>query len=250
MTSQCGDEVLLRVAPDMFWFAPIPFVHHQADPQSLDAWHGAMIAEARRAYTPAVLDVPDTRHAHDLGRPPDRVNAVWSESQPTAVGIWHRVPTNNFLHLGEPGAERLRALIEEKFLVALHTFQLAETSSRARITESWIQFYRAGDNKVLHNHERYGPPYPRRPWAGAYYLDDGDPHPDMPYAGVLSFQVRGLNYFFRPRPGLLLMWPADVLHQVHPFYGSRERVVVNFNISDGGLGASRDDHADRTSGGE
>src|SRR5262249_52356869 len=151
---------------DMFWFAPIPFVYHQTSAQSLDTWHREMIAEARCAYTAAVLEVPDVRHAHDLGDVPDRVNDVWSESQPTAVGIWHRVPTNNFLQLGQPGSQRLRALIEEQFLAALRTFNLALPSSTPCITESWIQFYGGGDTKVLHNHERYGPPYPRRQWAG------------------------------------------------------------------------------------
>jgi len=101
----------------------------------------------------------------------------------------------------------------------------------AWISESWVQFYKQADYKVLHNHERYGPPYPDNRWAGSYYIDDGDPDSTMPYSGVLSFRVRQVNYYVRPRPGLLLMWPADILHQVHPFYGSRERVAVNFNIN-------------------
>lgn len=56
----------------------------------------------------------------------------------------------------------------------------------------------------------------------------------MPYSGVLSFRVRNVNYFVRPAAGLLILWPADVLHEVHPFYGARERVVINFNINASG----------------
>ncbi len=72
---------------------------------------------------------------------------------------------------------------------------------------------------------------PRHRWAGAYYVDDGAPDPSMPYSGVLSFRVRDQNYLFRPKPGLLLLWPSEILHEVHPFYGTRDRVAINFNIS-------------------
>ena len=84
---------------------------------------------------------------------------------------------------------------------------------------------------MLHNHERYGPPYPQHRWSGAYYIADGTPDETMPYSGMFSFRVRGTNYFVRPRPGLLMLWPADILHEVHPFYGAERRVVINFNIN-------------------
>ena len=53
----------------------------------------------------------------------------------------------------------------------------------------------------------------------------------MPYSGMFSFRVRQTSYYVRPKPGLLLMWPADVLHEVAPFYGKDERIVINFNIN-------------------
>ena len=28
-----------------------------------------------------------------------------------------------------------------------------------------------------------------------------------------------------------MLWPADILHEVHPFYGERPRIVINFNIN-------------------
>ena len=53
----------------------------------------------------------------------------------------------------------------------------------------------------------------------------------MPYSGMFSFRVRLTSYYIKPKPGLLLMWPADILHKVAPFYGKSERVVINFNIN-------------------
>jgi len=223
-------NVLYNFSEDLFHLAPIPFVYHHAQIENLDTWHEQLIQEARDAFSEAILEVPDVRHIEDMGSPPRFEDNSWSEEQIPAVGVWHSVPTNGFLNLEVTSVKLLRQLIEQRYLHAL-TILGGEKAHEAWISESWIQFYKRGDYKVLHNHERYGPPYPLNPWAGAYYIDDGDPDPTMPYSGVLSFRVRQVNYYLPPRSGLLVMWPADILHQVHPFYGSRERIVVNFNIN-------------------
>mgnify|MGYP005685766071 CR=1 FL=1 len=223
------DAELINVTGSLYGFAPIPFVLHQERPADLQSWHDSLIQDACEAYTADVLDVPDERHIDDMGDPPEPTPDAWCEDQIPPVGVWHRVPTNGFLGLDTPAVSRLRALIESHYQHALEHLGCIEPG--AHISESWIQFYSDTDHKVLHNHERYGPPHPPDRWAGAYYIDDGAPDPHMPYAGVLCFRVRGRRHFFRPRPGLLLIWPADVLHEVHPFYGQRERVVVNFNIN-------------------
>jgi len=221
---------LYQVADDLHFLAPAPFVYHLSDDKDVAEWHRRLITTARRAFSEPVLEVPDVRHAHRLGDPPSFSDASWSEEQIPAVGVWHRVPTNGFLGLDDPDVRRLRQLIEGRYANAVAKLE-GKPGLTPWVSESWIQFYRAGDYKVLHNHERYGPPYPYNRWAGAYYIDDGDPDSTMPYSGVISFRVRHANHFVRPKPGLLLIWPADVLHEVHPFYGQRERVVVNFNIN-------------------
>jgi hypothetical protein len=228
---------LCRVNDDLFHFAPVPLIYRDLGPDEAAELNPELVEVARNTFTGPVLEVPDRRHIDDLGTAPEMADSIWSKTQPTPVGIWHRVPTNNLLDVPADAVKRLRAIIENRYLFALSATGRTEPGEQVSpaITESWIQFYRAGDDKVLHNHERYGPPYPRHPWAGAYYVADGDPDPSMPYAGVLSFRVRNENYFFRPRAGLLLMWPADILHEVHPFYGRSERIVINFNIN-GGLG--------------
>lgn len=225
-------DILHHFADDIYHLAPIPFIYHQVEREKLTAWHADLVEEARCAFSETVLEVPDVRHIADMGSVPNFKDNSWSEDElpPPAIGVWHNVPTNGYLKLKAPSVTKLKQLIEERYLNALKALD-GPHEHEAKITESWIQFYKASDYKVLHNHERYGPPYMKNSWAGAYYIDDGGPDPSMPYSGVLSFRVRQANYFFPPRSGLLLMWPSDILHEVHPFYGSRERIVVNFNIS-------------------
>ncbi len=214
----------------LFHLAPIPLVMHQVEDLDHDRWHRQLIDDAISAFSNGILEVPDVRHIHDLGVPPDQPPDAWCERQTAAVGVWHRVPTNQYLSLQTDAIARLRCLVEYHYCRALLEVE-GIAKPEAHISESWIQFYQSGDYKVLHNHERYGPPYPQHRWAGAYYIDDGAPDLTMPYSGVFSFRVREVNHFVRPVAGLLLIWPADVLHEVHPFYGARPRIVVNFNVN-------------------
>ena len=223
-------NILHHFSEDLFHLAPIPFIYHRVQEKNTDEWHQQLIWEARRAFSESVLEVPDVRHISDMGSTPQFDDPTWSETQIPAVGVWHSVPTKNYLELEAPSVKVLKRLIEQRYLNAIA--MLGDSGKHEPwISESWIQFYKQGDYKVLHNHERYGPPYPNNRWAGAYYIDDGDPDATMPYSGLLSFLVRQVNHYIRPLPGLLVMWPADILHEVHPFYGTRERVVVNFNIN-------------------
>ena len=44
------------------------------------------------------------------------------------------------------------------------------------------------------------------------------------------YDLRGSKHFIRPKAGMLLIWPHDIVHSVEPFYGMTERAVINFNI--------------------
>jgi Putative 2OG-Fe(II) oxygenase len=222
-------NILLPHAEDLFHFAPVPLVYHVVPQDVCQTWHPELIADARRAMSRPILDVPDVRHVKDLGSPFHFPDPTWREEHLPAIGVWHQVPTNAYLKLDTPCVQRLTTLIEARFLNAL-TLLGVKHGGQASITESWIQFYESGDYKVLHNHERYSAPYDPHRWSGAYYITDGAPDQTMPYSGVLSFRVRQDNYLIRPISGLLLLWPADILHEVHPFYGKDHRIVVNFNI--------------------
>ncbi|MEC7518675.1 MAG: putative 2OG-Fe(II) oxygenase [Myxococcota bacterium] len=224
------DHGILRpFAGDVYHLAPIPIFYRVLDRPDLGEFHAALMTAATAAMEQRLLEVPDEKHAEDLGHaPPDWHPHSFTEAHPPAVGIWHCVPTNQFLDLEADAVRQLRRSIEDAFVETVRVTSGSRVS--ATLTESWIQLYRNGDRKVLHNHERYDPPPFEHMWAGAYYVDDGAPVENMKYSGLFSFRIRGENHFIRPKPGLLMMWPADLLHEVHPFYGERERVVINFNL--------------------
>lgn len=224
-------NILHPVTEDLHHLAPVPVIYHQHSIPDLDAFHLELMALARATLTEPEVEVPDVRHKEDMGKVFEFTETAWSETQIPAIGVWHGVPTNGFLGNPAEPVRRLRRLIEDRYRFALK--QTTDIDAKEPwISESWIQFYKDGDYKVLHNHERYGPPYPEQRWSGAYYLQDGQPDPSMPYAGMFSFRVRQANYYIRPKAGLLLLWPADILHEVAPFYGKDERVVINFNINE------------------
>jgi len=224
-------DVLIPATDDLHYLAPIPVIYHQLSAPDLEAFHADLVQIARKSLSEPQIEVPDVRHKDDMGKVFEFDDDAWSETQIPAIGVWHGVPTNAFLDIPAEPVRRLRTLIEERYRFALDATAHTD-AEKPWISESWIQFYKAGDYKVLHNHERYGPPYPEQRWSGAYYLQDGEPDTSMPYAGMFSFRVRQTNYYIRPKAGLLLMWPADILHEVAPFYGADERIVVNFNINE------------------
>lgn len=224
-------NILRPAVEDLHHLAPVPIIYSELSMPDLESFHLDLIRIARESLTEPEIEVPDVRHKEDMGKNFDLHDAYWSETQIPAIGVWHGVPTNSILDNPAEPVQRLRSVIEDRYRFALKMTAQIEPA-QPWISESWIQFYKDGDYKVLHNHERYGPPYPQERWSGAYYLHDGTPDPSMPYAGMFSFRVRQTNYYIRPKPGLLMLWPADILHEVAPFYGKDERIVINFNINE------------------
>ena len=56
------------------------------------------------------------------------------------------------------------------------------------------------------------------------------------YAPQLAFNVPGglsvgANEVVRPKTGLMVMFPAWLLHQVRPYKGGAERISIAFNLS-------------------
>lgn len=219
-----------NVEGNVFHIAPVPIVYKVLDEEEVATMNKQLVEIARREYSESVIEVPDERHRESLGKEIVFKDDFWREDQEPAIGIWHGVPTNNFLNLPFAPITQLRKYIEQEYLKVLQTTE-GVTDKSPIISESWIQFYKQGDRKVLHNHERYCPPYFDYKWAGSYYIDDGAPDKAMPYSGIFSFRIRNSNYYIKPVPNLLLLFPAEILHEVHTFYGARERVVINFNIN-------------------
>jgi hypothetical protein len=230
--SNVEHEILLPYRGWVRHLAPVPVLYRMLDWADLADFNGKLADVARQVFTREILDVPDERHLEDLGSVPTFPGTAWREPQRPAVGVWHRVRTNDFLNVADPSVERFRDVVLDSHRHIVETVGEDEYYG-SQLMENWIQFYQQGDYKVLHNHERYVAPFIQDMWVGVYYVSDGDPDLDKKYSGLLSFSIRGCNYLIRPKPGLLLMWPSDILHEVHPFYGKSERIVVNFHIRNG-----------------
>ncbi len=148
------------------------------------------------------------------------------------IGSRYHVPPNDFLSMDHPSVERLRERVKSSLYELLDGIGV-EHARRSRITESWVQYYApyAGRGHQKHNHCRWSASEePEMAFVGGYYLSDGEPIADHPYSGTLCFHLRGMTHFFRPKKGMLMIWPYDIVHSVKPFYGKGHRCVINFNI--------------------
>ena len=111
---------------------------------------------------------------------------------------------------------------------------------------TWANVNRTGHGNEFHSH-------PGSFWAAVYYVDDGGISADASlggeleimdprapgvamYAPQLAFNVPGglsvgANEVVRPKPGLMVIFPAWLLHQVRPYKGSAERISIACNLS-------------------
>ena len=111
---------------------------------------------------------------------------------------------------------------------------------------AWANVNGPGDANICHYH-------PGAFWSGSYYVDDGgcasdaslggefemlDPRgagpgmyaPTLKFAGEDGLSV-GAAETIRPRPGLLILFPSWLFHQVRPYRGAGLRISIAFNLS-------------------
>ncbi len=229
--------------------APVPVWYRKLTSedvgQDIDQFNAKIKRIAHIYFKEWQVEVPDEKHLCKSQIPKSMVTQfqekqTFSQVNAPSIGKWHAVKTNDLLDVMEPETQLLREIILKDYKQAVHDYYNSFDQTNLNtlkydnhhMDESWIQFYKNGDYKVLHNHLKYGfDPNFMNIWAGGYYIEDGKPDKMQPYAGKFSFRVRDYNHYIHPEPGLLMMWPGDILHEVHPFYGEQERVVINFNLS-------------------
>jgi uncharacterized protein (TIGR02466 family) len=111
---------------------------------------------------------------------------------------------------------------------------------------AWANVNGPGDANICHYH-------PGAFWSGSYYVEDGgcasdpslggefemlDPRgagpgmyaPTLKFAGEDGLSV-GAAETIRPRPGLLVLFPSWLFHQVRPYRGAGLRISIAFNLS-------------------
>ena len=112
--------------------------------------------------------------------------------------------------------------------------------------QAWANVNTTGHANVAHYH-------PGSFWSGTYYVADGgcatdhslggefemlDPRgagpgmyaPALKFAGEDGASVGGAE-IIRPKPGLLLLFPSWLMHQVRPYRGTGTRISVAFNLT-------------------
>ena len=238
----------------LHYVAPVPVWYQILTPEDLGesvlSFNEKLKKIAKEYYAEWQVEVPDEKHLCISMFSKQMIQGIseqktFNQRYSPAEGKWHAVPTNNFLNIDEPEIKKLKDIVMRSYSQALkeyhdslnlffmdYSLESCLKTHKSNVDESWIQFYKNGDYKVLHNHLRYGfDPAFEHIWAGGYYIQDGMPDPYQPYTGKFSFRIRDCNYYVKPEEGLIMLWPGDILHEVHPFYGDSERVCINFNLS-------------------
>jgi uncharacterized protein (TIGR02466 family) len=103
--------------------------------------------------------------------------------------------------------------------------------------EAWAMVMRNGDYTIAHEH---GDAH----WSSTYYVDAGDADLERtPDSGALALldprrggrpiagADPGSTFTIRPRTGMLVVFPGYLQHYVHPYRGTRARVVIACNLT-------------------
>jgi uncharacterized protein (TIGR02466 family) len=192
----------------------------------------------------AALEVPDAaaRNAEIMATILRRREETPSVQASNASG-WH-----SDREIADWGGPRVRELLEmAKELANRMTADRDGKPVRpAWSVMAWANVNGPGDGNICHYH-------PGAFWSGAYYVEDGgcaaDPNlggefemldprgagPGM-YAPTLKFSGEdgrsvGAAETVRPRPGMMLLFPSFLFHQVRPYRGTGLRVSIAFNLS-------------------
>ena len=163
--------------------------------------------------------------------------------QASNAGGWH-----SDREIAEWGGGRIQEVLDAARNVAdrLVADRQGRPVKPAWQTIAWANVNGPGDSNVCHYHAGSF-------WSGTYYVDDGgcaadpslggefemlDPRGPGPamYAPTLKFAGEdgasvGASETIRPRPGLLIVFPSWLLHQVRPYRGSGLRISIAFNLS-------------------
>ncbi len=137
----------------------------------------------------------------------------------------------------EKAHARLAGIIRDA--VEQATRKLAPSADLAKLRmecDGWINVNPTGAYNTPHDH-------PGNLWSGTYYVTTPDAGDESGASGRIEFidSRSGLadnlvrapftasKCGIRPRPGMLLLFPANLLHWVHPNAAEEDRVTIAFN---------------------
>ena len=222
---------------DIFHLAPVPVYMKVFDDHELHDYVFSLgfdkLSPAQKQMGQELPEQFDTERQKWYDLPSDTQD-MWVEyDEQIPIGSRFFTPPNDFLETEDKDVKKIVDRIHTGFKYLVESINKPYTKSK--ITESWMQFYDpySGRGHNQHNHcrwQRAEAGINTQMFSGGYYLSDGEPIKDHPYSGVFAFHLRGQQYMIRPKKGMLVIWPYDIVHSVKPFYGKSHRCVINFNI--------------------
>jgi uncharacterized protein (TIGR02466 family) len=209
----------------------------------INSWFATPIATVRatdpeplnRALASLFLDKESAGDTfrHDV-RIPTQVGAVF-ESR-FDLFDWDDPPVQELAHFCH---DALYDLVQ-----TLNGYGDDEMASYTFFYESWFHVTRSGGYQSLHYH-------PGASWSGIYAVQTGDAVAGRPESGQVKFyDPRGAAFmhvdegnrrtdprfsaipvYLTHEAGQLVLFPSWLMHEVLPYLGRRERIVVAFNAS-------------------
>ena len=157
------------------------------------------------------------------------------------VGGWQSLP--DFLDWPEPAVAQLKIEMDRGLqqISAMPAMLERRNEPAKRVSYQaygWANVNQAGDYNMLHAH-------PGCDWSVVYYVTTGnplsdtamsgrielrDPRPAAVFANMPGFKS-GQPMLIKPKDGLMLIFPAWIEHQVHPFTGEGYRISIAINVT-------------------
>lgn len=150
------------------------------------------------------------------------------------IGGWHS--DLNFLNENIPAIQEFKQRLSQ--YIQEFNQQISNSGEHAKPMrlEAWANISRKGHYNSIHNH-------PNAYWSGVYYITGNptvDEHPfsgklelidPRPAASVAYDEDNSLygRFLLNPLPGQIILFPAWLQHQVHPYFGEEPRISIAFN---------------------
>jgi uncharacterized protein (TIGR02466 family) len=201
-----------------------------------------MAVEQHYALFHTPLSVYDVGGAEDMNRDLRECLCKEAETSPgmrrANVGGWHS-PADLALR-ADPCFRAVMKVIVDHVGATQSKVEVAMGRSPTpwRVAaEAWAMVMRNGDYTIAHDH---GDAH----WSSTYYVDAGDADLERtPDSGALALldprrggrpiagTDPGSTFTLRPRTGMLVVFPGYLQHYVHPYRGTRVRVVIACNLT-------------------
>ena len=93
----------------------------------------------------------------------------------------------------------------------------------------WAVSQEEGDYGTIHNHKSYS--NNENLYSGMIYLKvPNNINPSTFPDGCLHFIINESVMYYPPIVNSVVIWPAEILHGIHPFKGENKRIGIAFNV--------------------